>query len=202
MENKTFDYSNMSIYKKIQIVKQKLLESNLKKSGENKFAGFKYYELADFTPTIIKLCNEVGLFTKISFDNETATLVIINSDKPEQKEEYTSPMRALELKGCNQIQALGGVETYSRRYLYMSAFDIIENDMFDAQSGEQRAEIKKVSKATDKQIAILSQVYQGDNLTRLLTANNITKIEDLTVAKASELIKKIKEKGEQNERVS
>lgn len=203
MENKTFDYSNMSIYKKIQIVKQKLLESNLKKSGENKFAGFKYYELADFTPTIIKLCNEVGLFTKISFDNETATLVIINSDKPEQKEEYTSPMRALELKSCNQIQALGGVETYSRRYLYMSAFDIIENDMFDAQSGnEQRTETKKVSKATEKQIAILSQVYQGDNLTRLLTANNITKIEDLTVAKASELIKKIKEKGEQNERVS
>lgn len=203
MENKTFDYSNMSIYKKIQIVKQKLLEANLKKTGENKFAGFKYYELADFTPTIINLCNEVGLFTKISFDNELATLTIINSDKPEQKEEYTSPMRELELKGCNQIQALGGVETYSRRYLYMSAFDIIENDMFDAQSGNQeKMEAKSISKATEKQVAMLSQYYQGENLTKLLEINKIQKIEDLTVAKASELIKKIKEKGEQNERVS
>lgn len=198
MDNKTFDYSNMSIYKKIQIVKQKLLEANLKKSGENKFAGFKYYELADFTPTIIKLCNEVGLFTKISFDNETATLVIINSDKPEQKEEYTSPMRELELKGCNQIQALGGVETYSRRYLYMSAFDIIENDMFDAQAGNvEKAETKKTSTATAKQVAILLQYYQGEKLTKLLEINKVSKIEDLSVTKASELIKKIKEKVEQ-----
>ena len=62
MEEK-IDYSNMSIYKKIQIVKEKILTANLKKTGENKYAGFKYYELADFTPTIIKLCNEVGLFT-------------------------------------------------------------------------------------------------------------------------------------------
>ena len=45
------DYSNMSIYKKIQTVKQKILEANLKKTGENTYAGFKYYELADFTPT-------------------------------------------------------------------------------------------------------------------------------------------------------
>ena len=47
----------MNIYEKIQLVKEEILESNLKKSGENKFAGFKYYELADFLPTIIKLCN-------------------------------------------------------------------------------------------------------------------------------------------------
>ena len=147
------DYTNMSIYKKIQIVKQKLLEANLKKSGENRFAGFKYYELGDFTPQIINLCNEVGLFTKVTFDNEKATLIIINSDKPDQKEEYTSPMRDLELKGCNQIQALGGVETYSRRYLYMSAFDIIENDMFDLQSGTQSNGDRK---ATESQIKVLA----------------------------------------------
>ena len=197
MENKAFDYSNMSIYKKIQIVKQRILESNLKKSGENKFAGFKYYELADFTPAIINLCNEVGLFTKVTFDNEIAKLIIINSDKPDQKEEYTSPMRTLELKGCNQIQALGGVETYSRRYLYMSAFDIIENDMFDGKSGDTTSsEPRKVTKATQKQVELLLKYYQGDNLAKLLEVNQISKIEDLPVQKASEIIKKINEKKE------
>lgn len=197
MENKAFDYSNMSIYKKIQIVKQRILESNLKKSGENKFAGFKYYELADFTPAIINLCNEVGLFTKVTFDNEIAKLIIINSDKPDQREEYTSPMRTLELKGCNQIQALGGVETYSRRYLYMSAFDIIENDMFDAKSGDTiSSEPRKVTKATPKQVELLLKYYQGDNLAKLLEVNQISKIEDLPVQKASEIIKKINEKKE------
>ena len=112
------DYSNMSIWKKIQIVKQKILEANLKKTGENKFSGFKYYELADFTPTIINLCNEVGLFTKFTFDNEMATLEIINSDKSDQKEIYTSPMRELQLKGCNDIQALGGVDLFKKIFIH------------------------------------------------------------------------------------
>ncbi len=198
MNEMKLDYSNMSIYKKIQIVKQKLLDANLKKTGENKYASFKYYELADFTPTIISLCNEVGLFTKVTFTNEMAILRIINSDKPDQVEEYTSPMRSLVLKGCNEIQALGGVETYSRRYLYMTAFDIIENDMFDSESGKvensKEKEPEKKINATPKQIEYLSKYYTGELLSKLLESNKITKLEDLPVQKASELIKKIKEK--------
>ena len=136
----------MNIYEKIQIVKEKILESNLKKTGENSYANFKYYELADFLPTLIKLCNEVKLFTKVYFDNDIAKLVIKNVEKPEEIEEYTSPMRDLELKGCNKIQALGGVETYQRRYLYMSAFDIVENDMFDAINGnDEKKEIEVIN---------------------------------------------------------
>ena len=189
MEKGKVDYSTKNIYQKIQLVKESILKENLKKSGENKYAGFKYYELADFTPSIIKLCNEVGLFTKITFSEELATLRIVNVDKPEEFEEYTSPMRNLVLKGCNEIQALGGVETYSRRYLYMSAFDIIENDMFDAKSGEVVE-----SKATPKQVEILEKVYTGETREKLLKANNVDKLEDLSVKKASDLIKKIMEK--------
>lgn len=134
----------MNIYEKIQKVKKELLSSNLKKTGENKYAGFKYYELSDFLPTLINLCEENKLYTKVIFDNELAKLIIINAEKIEEVEEYTSPMRDLELKGCNQIQALGGIETYQRRYLYMCAFDIVENDMFDkVTSDEEKKEDKK-----------------------------------------------------------
>ena len=194
MEKGKVDYSTKNIYQKIQLVKESILKENLKKSGENKYAGFKYYELADFTPSIIKLCNEVGLFTKITFSEELATLFIVNTDNTNEIEEYTSPMRNLVLKGCNEIQALGGVETYSRRYLYMSAFDIIENDMFDAKSGDEVVE----SKATPKQIEILEKVYTGETREKLLKANNVKKLEDLSVKKASELIKKLKERSVEN----
>ena len=194
MEKGKVDYSTKNIYQKIQLVKENILKENLKKSGENKYAGFKYYELADFTPSIIKLCNEVGLFTKITFSEELATLFIVNTDNTNEIEEYTSPMRNLVLKGCNEIQALGGVETYSRRYLYMSAFDIIENDMFDAKSGEVVE-----SKATPKQVEILEKVYVGETREKLLKANNVDKLEDLSVKKASELIKKLKERSNNNE---
>ena len=135
----------MNLYEKMNVIKMDLLKSNLKKSGENKFAGFKYYELADFLPTIIELCSEHKVFTSISFDKENASLTIVNCEAPEETICYTSPMEELELKGCNKIQALGGTETYSRRYLYMAAFDIIENDMFD--STTEQSEINTLEEA-------------------------------------------------------
>lgn len=96
----------MNVYEKIQKVKMDLLNSNLKKSGENKFSGFKYFELADFLPTIVRLCNGARLFTAVSFNNELATLTIVNAEAPEEIVTYTSPMKDLELKGCNSVQAL------------------------------------------------------------------------------------------------
>ena len=142
----------MNLYEKIQNIKKDFLEANIKKSGKNKFANYTYYELADITPILINLCNKYKVFTKFSYSKELATLEIINIEKPEEKELYTSPMEELELKGCNKIQALGGTETYSRRYLYMSAFDIIENDMFDAVVSEEKL------KDTTKLLAVIKKL--------------------------------------------
>ena len=49
--------------------------------------------------------------------------------------------------------------------------------------------------ASPKQISILLQAYKGDNLTKLLEKNGITRIEDMPIQKASELCKVIIEKG-------
>lgn len=122
----------MSLFMKIQTVKSKLLQANLKKSWKNSHAWFKYYELWDFLPAIVDLCKEYWLFTQVLFNEEFATLSIFNCDDPTQYVEYTSPMRDVELKWCQPIQALWAVETYQRRYLYLNAFDIVENDTLDA----------------------------------------------------------------------
>lgn len=47
-------------------------------------------------------------------------------------------------------------------------------------------------KVTPAQLDILKKTYTGDNLTKLLALNNISKIEDLSMTKASELINKLK----------
>ena len=140
----------LNLFMKIQTVKSKLLQANLKKSWENKHAWFKYYELWDFLPTIVELCKDNGLYTQVLFDNETATLLIIDCDDPTQIVQYTSPMRDVDLKWCQPIQALWAVETYQRRYLYLNAFDIVENDMLDAVAWDdnkqpKKAEVKKFS---------------------------------------------------------
>jgi hypothetical protein len=94
-----------NVYEKIQKIKEEIAKSSLKKSGKNTYAKYTYYELADFLPKIITLCNMNKLFTKISFNNEVASLEIINVEKPDEKVIYESPMRSLDLKGCNEIQA-------------------------------------------------------------------------------------------------
>lgn len=120
----------MNIYEKMQKAKVELQKKDLKKTGMNKFSNYKYYELGDFMPAINEICLELKLFTQVNFDKENAILTIINIEKVDEKLEYVSEMVKTTLKGCNEIQALGGVQTYQRRYLYMNAFEISENDYY------------------------------------------------------------------------
>jgi len=185
----------MNIYEKIQVVKQKLLSANIKKSGVNKFANYTYYELADFLPTIINLCVEQKLFTSIRFDDVMAYLEIIDAEKPEDKITYTSPMRDLELKGCNQIQALGGIETYSRRYLYMSAFDIVENDMFDGAKQEDKQEKPQLinKQQADTLYSLLAEKgFTDEAIKQSLAKYKVKTIEELNTTQYAEILKKIK----------
>jgi hypothetical protein len=41
-------------------------------------------------------------------------------------------MAEANLKGTHPIQNLGAVETYQRRYLWMTAMEIVEHDILDA----------------------------------------------------------------------
>lgn len=179
---KTERGDKMNIYEKIQSLKEDLLKDNIKKSGFNDYSNYKYYELSDFLPNIVNLCKKYGLHTKIIFDDQMAKLIIRNIEDPKEFEEYTSPMREFEMKGCNKIQALGGVETYQRRYLYMSAFDIVENDMFDAPP----------PKITPKQIKAINKMVEDTK--SMLAYYNVGAVEDLTMEQASEIIRK-KSKG-------
>lgn len=165
MENK-----KLNIYQKIQMVKTQILRSNLKKSGKNKFAWFDYYELSDIIPTIIELCNQYQLFTHITFTNEEAVLSIIDAENPESLVQYKSPMRDLELKWCNQIQSLWGVETYQRRYLYLNCFDICESELFDAvtwDDGSNTWTIQKEISKTDKSVSAEKQRFNKEQLQNL-----------------------------------
>jgi hypothetical protein len=111
-----------------------LQNTKLTKSGKNKFAGYEYFELGDFLPQIQKICAEVGLCGVVSFTNETAYLTIHDTDG-EGFTTFTSPMSSAALKGCHDVQNLGAVQTYLRRYLWTNAFEIVEHDALDATTG-------------------------------------------------------------------
>lgn len=125
----------MNIYDKLQLARIKLQVMNLKKSGKNKYSGFTYYELADFIPAVNNIFGELKMSSVFGIKDSAALLTIINSENPEEKIEFTSPIAKVELKGCSEIQAIGAAHTYMRRYLYTNALEIVENDALDAVAG-------------------------------------------------------------------
>jgi hypothetical protein len=108
-----------------------LQEALLKKSGHNKFAGYSYFELGDFIPTITEIFYNIGLCGVVSYDSEIASLTITDTDDGTSIV-ITSPMAEANLKGCHPIQNLGAVETYTRRYLWVTAMEIVEHDALDS----------------------------------------------------------------------
>ena len=122
------------VYEKLQKARIKLQSTQLKKSGHNKFAGYQYFELGDFLPTINQIFAELKLCSIVSFGEDIATLKIIDFDSGGQIR-FTSPMAEAQLKGCHPVQNLGATQTYLRRYLYVLALEIVEHDALDATTG-------------------------------------------------------------------
>jgi hypothetical protein len=121
----------MGVHKKLMEARLLLQHAPLKKSGHNKFAGYSYFELGDFLPTINSIFYKVGLCGVVSFGKELASLTITDTEDGSEIV-LTSPMAEANLKGCHPIQNLGAVETYTRRYLWVSAMEIVEHDALDS----------------------------------------------------------------------
>jgi hypothetical protein len=122
----------MSIYKKLSDAREHFHDLELKKTGHNKFAGYKYFELGDFLIPALRVLKIYGIVSVISFGKEFATMRLIDIDKPDEFIEITSPMSSAALKGAHEIQNLGAVQTYLRRYLWVAALEIVEHDALDS----------------------------------------------------------------------
>ena len=119
------------IHNKLMVSRIRLQGTKLQKTGQNKFAGYSYFELGDFLPAIQTIMAEVGVCGVVSYSNEYASLTLTDIDDGTQIT-ITSPMSKAELKGAHPIQNLGAVETYQRRYLWMTAMEIVEHDALDS----------------------------------------------------------------------
>jgi hypothetical protein len=123
------------IFEKLQKARIELQNKKLKKSGKNGYSGFTYYELADFLPQVNQIFYDLKLCSNFSIEDRQAKLTVTDWED-NTKEVFTSPIEDLELKGCSKVQALGGVHTYLKRYLYLNALEIVESDMLDAKAGK------------------------------------------------------------------
>jgi hypothetical protein len=156
----------MSVHKKLMEARMALHSREIKKSGWNDFSKYKYMELADFLVPTLKIWNDIGLCGVVSFTADVATLTI--TDTEDGTNIYiTSPMGSANLKACHEVQNIGAVETYQRRYLYGSAMEIVEHDAIDsAPPAESLEPLLKASieQAKQKKAGVMNAVLADIHL--------------------------------------
>lgn len=98
------------------------------------------------------------------------------------------------LSGSNKPQDVGAEITYYKRYS-LGAFLGISTDE-DTDGNDENAEqvVKEEKKISPKQKEMLMKYYVGENLEKLLEANNIKDLSELPMSKGSELISAIMNK--------
>ena len=149
----------MNVYQKLIEARSQFLNDGVEKSGKNMNVGFKYFELTDIVPSVTKIFKELGLIAIDKFTNETAYMTIVNCDAPEETIEFEAPFNQIApivsnagKQVTNEMQALGSSITYMRRYLYMIAMDIVENDEIEPQiTNDTPVEAPKKAPVTPEQ---------------------------------------------------
>lgn len=184
-----------------------LQNSKLKKSGKNKFAGFDYFELADFLPRLNELMLQEGINDRFYIKDDYATLEL---QKGEEINTYTMPFVMFEtpltfkkdksgnfiknkdgdymqVPSMQDIQYLGALNTYYKRYLYLNAFGITDGEVIDSMDNNQ---LGKVEMITKDQIEKLKELVEEKNIPNMLYYYKVSKIEDMTYKQAEDVIKR------------
>lgn len=162
---------NKNLNESIIQIRVDLQNSKIKKSGKNKFAGFDYYELADFLPRLNELMLQYGINDKFTIEEDKATLTLI---KGEETQSYNIPFERFEtplaykkdkagnfmkdksgefiqIPSMQDIQYLGALNTYYKRYLYLNAFGITDGEVIDSMDNNEIQKGKKNIKSTTKE---------------------------------------------------
>ena len=171
---------NNNIFAKMNVVRTEL-SKYLKKGGKNNYSNYSYFQLDDFIPTLLQLCNDNGLFTqfwigrdKVEMPTETVEVTTTDAEgntittkttkenfqyaefahllvydvESEASIEFTKETAACSLSGAQPIQNLGSKTTYMKRYMYMDAFEIVENDKIEETTGAPEPKVEKKAKTT------------------------------------------------------
>ena len=139
-----------SVMKKIQQARIEWLKEPRKKSKYNNFQKYNYFVLKDILPPVNKIFNELKLYSHYNLYKDHAALVITDIETGDSIK-FKLPVQQIENPTMQQI---GSINTYAKRYLYMNALEIEEEeDGIDSVDQEEKPKetkeelVKKISEA-------------------------------------------------------
>jgi hypothetical protein len=112
----------VSLYKKILLISKEINAMDIKKSGYNGFIKYRFVELNDFLPELLDLCDKHNIFPSYNMAEDSASLTLRDL---EDGQELVTTINLSKIKfDKGSPQELGALITYTRRYLFIAAFNI------------------------------------------------------------------------------
>ena len=190
---------NSKLQKKKNALRKALNEKGvLKKTGKNEYDKYSYFTEAQYKELFTELfsANRLELkFNEVSYDTFSG---------PEKQANGRMPKLEFELididTGFGEVTYITGegidkgdkagykAYTGALKYYLANTFMVATGDDPEKESPQATMNTKDERKASPKQLEILAKTYTGDNLIKLLEYNGISRLEDISMAKASELI--------------
>lgn len=203
----------MNIYEKLMNIQKEL---KAPKSQYNSFGKYKYRSCEDILESVKPLLEKykvtIILTDKLEQIGERyyiRAMAILFDTESDNSIENTAYAREEETKkGMDGSQITGTSSSYARKYalnglLLIDDTKDADTDEFTKENNKGKTkEEPKEKKITPGQLKVLSKLYTGDNLVKLLELNKIDKLEDMSMEKANEIILKLKKKGEEKNEVN
>lgn len=202
LEPKEWLTNNAKLQKKKSAVRKALKEKGvLKREGENKFDRYKYYTESQYKTLFTELFSDNGLelkFTELEYGMFDGSEKQGNGRMPKLEFSLIDidtgfyETTVITGEGIDKGDKAGyKAYTGALKYFLANTFMVATGDDPETDSPEDKVSKNNAKKATPGQIQVLTAKYQGENMQKLLAANNITKIEDLPMTVASNIISKL-----------
>lgn len=149
--------------------------------------GYKYASLDNIISTIAEPLKNSGLAYYHNIENDNMVCYLIDTDSGESITSQ-APMQIINFKGMNEVQALGAVMTYLRRYTLTAILGLVTDDDTDGKTNTP-----EVKKEASKPQFLLNEVQAKQIQTALDGGRSINDIVD-GIKKKFILTKDIEEK--------
>lgn len=188
-----------SLVKKVVKVQAEL---KAPKGQFNKFGNYKYRSCEDIVESVKPILNKYGIMLNISDeivlvgDRYYIKAVAGLTDGTDVIQSIGYAREPQDLKGMVESQITGSASSYARKYALNGLLAIDDTkdpdtDEFAKVTGRDEKQVANEPNATPKQVELLNRYYQGEKLAKLLEINNVEKLEELPMKKASELLSKL-----------
>jgi hypothetical protein len=171
------------LLKKIQECKVELQQKDIKKTAHNEYGKYYYFELGDFVPLINEMCLQHNLSNNIDYPEGTKAILTITDLESGEEKTWDMPLKVVPLKNCTEMQNIGAAQTYARKYLYQTAFEIAEHDSMDGgETPIDEDEILKQKPIDPVKIDVIKSMLKKtkSNEKQFLKYYKLNRVEDIT----------------------